>query len=904
MFISRLVLFLGFAVLSGVSLHAQEAFDDEAFEASGELEKAERDEAFAEVYGAFVSEEYRKAIRGAKPLARRGMADAQHLLGLCYQHGLGVKANGKRAEYWFRLAAEQRHAPAMLAAGEFAFGGSNGGEADHAAARLYLKPLTGLDWSFAQRIEDLSVQRAIRSRASYLMGLLLIDGLGGEKQVEEGLLMMNRASATGDAWASMYLAMAYAEGKLMERDAELSKQFFEQSDLQAFDQVRRNLETTRMESASPMLKKQIEKMGREMAEVHTKNLVQSQTNLAKALLVEGAEDHDPESSRVLLRMASEAGNTEASFLLGYLLCEGIGGGQDFEEGARLLEAASEKNWVLANYNLAVLLLNGWGVGIDEARADTLLDRAAESGFYSAQLLLEREVEPELLRDIEDLERCEAAESSDVRASYAMGMRLARGWLVEATGATFELRERFRLGAAAGYARSQHAYAEFYYWGHLGERDYGIAREYFEAASAQEHAQSYFKVGYIYEKGLGVEADALKAVAYYERASDFGDAWAANNLGAIHTDGELGEKDYEKAMDYYLLAVERGHVVACFNIAEAYLRGRGREVDKEAAAEWYTKAADGGDLLSAQKLQRLYSNGTFEGDDGEYAYWVERCAEMGDKRAMLDIARFYERGVYVSKNLDRSLYWINKYMETVLEGTPEWESAVLALIRLMGTEDWHGHDPEKAFLLCEELEFAEAKLILGMLHLREISDESDPKKGVSILKRVYKESRKVDGEKNAAAKAAYELSNCYLKGNGVRRDMKQRVKWMEASAEIGFKPARYYMARYKIEGVEVKRDELEGLAEMDDLADKGMSLAILYLGRMMANGELDRPEDDLLWIQIKELAVAGNRKAMDVAQRLGIEWKGPVEAEELDPEETEESEGKKEKAPEWSPSVLG
>jgi len=900
---SRIVLFLGLLSLVLVRLGAQGAFDDEAFELSGEQAKAEREVAFAESYGAFLEGDYRRAVKLAKPLAKRGMSDAQHLMGLCYQHGLGVRVNGKRAEYWFRLAAEQMHAPAMLAAGEFAFGGY-GRDSHFELAHNFLEPLTRLDWSFAQRIEDMSVQRAIRSRASYLLGLLFADGLGGEKDIDRALSLMGRASNTGDAWASMYLAMEYAKGEVVERDVEESKRLFELSDLQAFDQVRRKLETARLSSASPIGRKRIEERAEEMAEVHTRSLVQSQTNLAKSLLEEDKEDYDPVFARVLLKMASGMGNTEATYLLGYLNCAGIGGELDYEAGARLLVDASERDWVLANYNLGILLMKGWGLDVDSARARLLLDRAAESGFYCAQLVLDGEMEPLLLRDKEDLERAKAAEDTDARAMYSMGCRRARGWLVSRTGWDRELRERFKEAADSGYARAQYAYAEFYYRGYLGERDFELARKYLEMASEQGHAQSYFKLGYIYEKGLDIVSDFEKAKRYYELSCDFGDAWAANSLGALYHDGHLGEKDFEKAMEYYLLAVERGNIVANYNIAEIYLQGRGRAVDLEQAVEWFTKAADRGDLMAAQKLRRLYAKKTVEGDDGDYAYWVERSAELGDVEAMFKIARLYEKGLAVPKNLDRASYWMEQYIGKVSYGSGEWKSAVLSLVRLWGTEGWHGHDPQKALSVCEEMAFPEARLILGKLHLREVSSESDPKEGVSILKRLFKKARKVERDRDVAAEAAYELSNCYAKGVGVSKDPRQRVKWMRESAKIGFKPALYFVARFKIEGKGMPRSLEEGLGEMEALSEKGSKLAILYLGSLLADGTLHREPEDLLWEQIRQLAESGDRKAITLAKRLGIQWDEAEDeaGEGLEPEK--EPEGEKKESKEWRPSVLG
>jgi TPR repeat protein len=61
--------------------------------------------------------DYPAAMREWRPLAERGHRDAQFNLGLLYENGLGVPADGAEAARWYRRAAEQqdRQAQAYLA---------------------------------------------------------------------------------------------------------------------------------------------------------------------------------------------------------------------------------------------------------------------------------------------------------------------------------------------------------------------------------------------------------------------------------------------------------------------------------------------------------------------------------------------------------------------------------------------------------------------------------------------------------------------------------------------------------------------------------------------------------------------------------------------------------------------
>ena len=61
--------------------------------------------------------DYAAALRAWRPLAEKGQRDAQFNLGLLYENGLGVPADGAEAVRWYRRAAEQndRQAQAYLA---------------------------------------------------------------------------------------------------------------------------------------------------------------------------------------------------------------------------------------------------------------------------------------------------------------------------------------------------------------------------------------------------------------------------------------------------------------------------------------------------------------------------------------------------------------------------------------------------------------------------------------------------------------------------------------------------------------------------------------------------------------------------------------------------------------------
>ena len=68
---------------------------------------------FSDAKRALHALQYRKAIPLLQPLAERGDARAQHLLGFAYMFATGIKKWEKLAQYWLMKAAAQDYTPAI-----------------------------------------------------------------------------------------------------------------------------------------------------------------------------------------------------------------------------------------------------------------------------------------------------------------------------------------------------------------------------------------------------------------------------------------------------------------------------------------------------------------------------------------------------------------------------------------------------------------------------------------------------------------------------------------------------------------------------------------------------------------------------------------------------------------------
>ena len=94
-------------------------------------------DSFAGGRAAFANGNYNRAARALLPLAERGNARAQAMIGFMYATGQGVPQSYDAAGYWYRLSAEQGDTTAQYLLG-LAYDKGQGVPADEVAAYKWL----------------------------------------------------------------------------------------------------------------------------------------------------------------------------------------------------------------------------------------------------------------------------------------------------------------------------------------------------------------------------------------------------------------------------------------------------------------------------------------------------------------------------------------------------------------------------------------------------------------------------------------------------------------------------------------------------------------------------------------------------------------------------------------------
>ena len=187
-------------------------------------------------YGREAAVWYRKA-------ADQGYAIAQHKLGACYRHGIGVPQNSAEAFEWWREAANQGYAEAQYALGRGSFWGDGAphdysegvrwyrkaADQGHAGAQYALGRAfhegTGVqqDYGEAAHWYRKAAEQPHRSEDSYdeaalYLGFLYLDGRGVPKDYVEAAKWLRQSIPSEFGIAELCLGQCYFYGRGVQRD--------------------------------------------------------------------------------------------------------------------------------------------------------------------------------------------------------------------------------------------------------------------------------------------------------------------------------------------------------------------------------------------------------------------------------------------------------------------------------------------------------------------------------------------------------------------------------------------------------------------------------------------------------------------------------------------------------------
>ena len=486
---------------------------------------------------------------------------------------------------------------------------------------------------------------------------------------------------------------------------------------------------------------------------------------------------DPEEAMEWMTRAAERHHVGAQEKLGSAYLTGLGVERDYDLARRWLEPAAAAGDAAAMNQMGVLYANGWGVEEDPELAVEWYRRSAEAGHPAGQFNLGWRYaeglgvprDPARARDWYE----KSANQGDVKARGNLAVLLWEG--PEALRDPKRALALWQGLAKEGVAPAMRALAlaaEV-----EGEED-AVARWVGRAAEAGDvESQAWY--GNLHLRGAGVEKSREKAVLWWQKAAEQGEPQARFNL-AVHllersperrdealalleasaaqgfTDAQtrlalLRGRDHPDSLSLLRASAEDGDAMAMNELATAYADGRGVARDGSAAASWYRKALERGELRAAVGLGALYESGLgVPKDPIEALRLYRRAAEAGLPGGHLKVGDAYKEGRGVRKNLGQAIaHW-----RIAAEGGHEIAQFNLAWALITTGRDV----PEGARWLekAAEQDMAQAQLVLSELYLRghgvprdlararawvERAEARDEKGAAKVLRLIEAEERK-------------------------------------------------------------------------------------------------------------------------------------------------------------------
>lgn len=147
------------------------------------------------------------------PLAEEGLPEAQYFAGKYYKYFNHDTGHKKRAEYWYRQAAEQHYPPAELALGQLLYYGRHTYKTD-SECEQWLLPA-------AEHGE---------AHACYLLGQLAKD----KKDMAEACRWWRKGAEGNDEWSQEELAFCYETGQGVPYDLDAAIEWYKRAALHEF----------------------------------------------------------------------------------------------------------------------------------------------------------------------------------------------------------------------------------------------------------------------------------------------------------------------------------------------------------------------------------------------------------------------------------------------------------------------------------------------------------------------------------------------------------------------------------------------------------------------------------------------------------------------------------------------
>ena len=210
----------------------------------------------------------------------------------------------------------------------------------------------------------------------------------------------------------------------------------------------------------------------------------------------------------------------------------------------------------------------------------------------------------------------------------------------------------------------------YYIGRGLKQDYSKAIELFKEASERGNIAATFNLGVIYAKGRGVEIDEKRAFEYYKTAAFAGLPQAQFNYAVWLREGRVEDPNPIEAMEWFKVSSNKNFDRSLIELAKGYENGTAGRRDYREAVKLYRRARANEDnrdnspyFNSTFYLGKLYLRGLgVTKDEKKGLRFIKEAAGGKVEEAIIEMAKIYEQGRYVKKDLKLALDYYSKLQD--------------------------------------------------------------------------------------------------------------------------------------------------------------------------------------------------------------------------------------------------
>jgi len=600
----------------------------------------------------FQQEKYDKGLYWLNKLVEDELPEAQCLLGLVYNTGLGVEEDSEKAVKYFEKSAMQ----------------GDGGGLLHLAACY--KTGYGVECNTSKFLELLEKSvKAGNVTAMHVLGNLYEDGELVQKNERKAFELYEKAAKRGDSEGQVSLALCYQEGKgtdvsiekcvywirraALQNDVEAQYVLgeiyndgygVEKNEVKAMSWLNHAADNGNTDAMAKLA--ELEDNPEKAFEWKLKAAEAGNDEAQVAVGIRYHEGEGIESDNVKafewFNKAAEAGNTDAMWWLGTLYKDGDGVDKDYDEAVKWFKKASDIGDSYAMCSLGLMYEQGLGGNADYSEAEKLYRKAADlgNGYAMSNLGWLYYSGNGVKQDYEEAIKWyqKAVDAGDSKAEEYLN------------NVTKELEDRKNVDI---FVQQADKYYEV--------EDYKNAFNFYKKAAEIGDSSSMHTVGWLYAHGYGVEQNYQEAMNWYLKAAELGNEISMNNIGYMYQNGEGVKQDHKIALEWYEKAAELGNAIALKNIGYLYDQ-KDSYHNYNLAMKYFLRAVENldsdDDLMNTIGYNYDYGLGVKQ-DYVEAMKWYRKAAALGNGASMNNIGYMYHYGRGVTRNYNEAKAWYEK-----------------------------------------------------------------------------------------------------------------------------------------------------------------------------------------------------------------------------------------------------